>query len=63
MSAKSESLSIVCIQSGPQKLSVIQSSRVSTIQGLLKYIEVNGKTVGTFRIVLYHGCPLLRSVH
>ena len=30
------SLSIACIQFGPRKLSVIQSSRVSAIQGLLK---------------------------
>ena len=47
MSTKLGSLSIVCIQFGLQKLSVIQSSRVSTIQGLLKYIEVNGGTFGT----------------
>ena len=68
MSTKSGSLSIVCVQMGPRKVS---SSRVSTIQGLLKYsleprppgggsryetslsIEVNGRTVGTFRIVRY----------
>ena len=49
MSAKSESLSIVCVRLGLRKLSVIQSSRVSAIQG----IEVNGRTVGTFRIVHY----------
>ena len=42
---------IVCVQSGPQKLSVIRSSGVSAIQGLLLSIGVNGKTVGTFRIV------------
>ena len=45
MSAESGLLSIVCIQLGPQKLSVIRSSGVSVIrssgvsaiQGLLKY--------------------------
>ena len=37
MSAKSGSLSIVCVQSGPQKMSVIWNSGVSAIQGLLKY--------------------------
>ena len=37
VSAKLGSLSIVCVQLGPQKLSVILSSGVSTIQGLLKY--------------------------
>ena len=51
MSAKSGSLSIACVQFGPQKLSVIQSSGVSGIQGLR--IEVNGRTVRTFRIVRY----------
>ena len=30
-------LSIVCVQLGPQKLSVIRSSGVSAVQGLLKY--------------------------
>ena len=35
--AKSGSLSIVCIQLGPRKPSVIRSSGVSTIEGLLKY--------------------------
>ena len=37
MSAKSGSLSIACVQLGPQILSIIQSSGVSAIQGLLKY--------------------------
>ena len=45
-------LSIVCVHLGQRKLSVIRSSRVSAIQGLLS-IEVNGGTVGTFRIVRY----------
>ena len=52
MSAKSGSLSITCVQLGPQKLSVIRSSGVSAIQGCLS-INVNGRTVGTFRIVRY----------
>ena len=37
---------------GTAKLSVIWSSEVSAIQGLLKY-EVNGRAVGTFRTVRY----------
>ena len=52
ISTKSGSLSIVCVQLGPLKLSVIRSNGVSAIQGLLS-IEVNGRTVGTFRIVHY----------
>ena len=63
MSAKLGSFSIVCIQLGPRKLSIIQSSRVSAIQRLLKY-EVNGRTVETFRIVIslsaVEGCLLSR---
>ena len=51
MSAKSGLLSIVCIQLGLRKLSVIQSSGVSAIQRL--HIEVNGGAVGIFRIVCY----------
>ena len=43
------SLSIVCVPLGPRKLSVMRSSGVSAIQG----IEVNGRIVGTFRIVRY----------
>ena len=50
-------LSIVCIQSGPRKLSVIRSSGVSAIEGLR--IELNGRTVGTFRI----NCPLYCRWH
>ena len=60
MSAKLGLLSIACVQLGLQKLSVIRSSRVSSIQGLR--IEVNGRAVGTFRIVQYRGCPLFRGV-
>ena len=37
MSAKSGSLSIVHVQLGPLKLSIIWSSGVSAVQGLLKY--------------------------
>ena len=37
MSAKSGLLSIVCIQLGPRKLSVIRSSLVAAKQRLLKY--------------------------
>ena len=51
MSAKLGLLSIACVQLGPRKLSVMQSSGVSAMQGLST--EVNGKTVWTFRIVHY----------
>ena len=58
MSAKSGSLSIVCVQLGPRKVSVIQSSGVSAIQG----IEVNGRTIGSLSVILWvsavKGCPL-----
>ena len=37
VSAKSGSLSMVCVQLGQRKLSVIRSSGVSAIEGLLKY--------------------------
>ena len=36
----------------PRKVSVIRSSGVSAVQGLLS-IEVNGRIVGTFGIVRY----------
>ena len=52
MSAKLGSLCIVCVQLGPRKLSVIRSSGASLFRGCL-IIEVNGRTVGTFRIVRY----------
>ena len=53
MSAKSGSLvNYVCAQLGPRRLFVIWSNGVSAIQGCL-IIEVNGRTVGTFRIVRY----------
>ena len=37
VSAKLGSLSIICIQLGPRKLSIIQSREVATKQGFLKY--------------------------
>ena len=50
--AKSGSLCIACIQLGLRKLSVVWSSEMSTIQlGVALSIEVNERTVGTFRIV------------
>ena len=52
MSAKSGSLSIVCIQLGWQKLSVYGVAGCPLFRGCLS-IEVNGKTVGTFGIVRY----------
>ena len=54
MSAKSESLSIVCMQFELQKLSVIWSMKRLSI-------EVNGRTVRTFIISwvsAVEGCPL-----
>ena len=62
MSTKSGSISIVCIQLGVRKLSVVQSNGVSTVQG--SSIEVMVRTVGPFGIVCYimgnavEGCPL-----
>ena len=51
------SLTIVCIQLGPPKLSVIRSSGVSAFQGLL--IEVNGRTVKRIGCyIMGVGCPL-----
>ena len=53
MSAKSGSLSIVCEQLGPRKVSVIRTvAGCPLFRGCLS-IEVNGRTVGTFRIVCY----------
>jgi len=48
VSTKSELLSIVCVQLGVWKLSVMQSSEVSTVQ---VSIEVDVREVGTFGIV------------
>ena len=42
-------ISIVCIKSGPQKLSITWSGEVSAIQGF----KVSGRTVETFRIFCY----------
>ena len=53
MSAKSGSLSIACVQLGPRKLSVIYGvAGCPLFRGCLS-IEVNGRAVGTFRIVRY----------
>ena len=62
MSTKSGSLSIVCIQLGLQKLSVIRSSRVSAIEGLLKYWSEREDSWDFQNCPLYRGCPLLRGV-
>jgi len=52
-------LSIVCVQVGPQKLSVIWSSGVSLFRGCLS----KWKDSGDFQnCLLYHGCLLLRVV-
>ena len=63
MSTKLGSLSIVCIQLGLQKLSVIRSSGVSTIQGLLKYRSEWRDFRDFQNCSLYRGCPLLKGVH
>ena len=42
---------LFCVQLGLRNLSILLSSTMSTIQGLLLSIEVNGRTVWTFRIV------------
>ena len=62
MSAKSGSLSIVCVQLGPRKLSVIRSSGVSAIQELLKYWSEWKDSRDFQNCPLYHGCLLLRGV-
>ena len=49
VSTISGSLSIVCVQLGPRMLSVVWSSRVSAIQGLLTY--VSGILLGTTHYV------------
>ena len=63
VSAKLRSLSIVCIQLGPRKPSIIWSRGVSTIQGLLKYWSEWKDSQGVQNCPLYRGCPLLRGVH
>ena len=55
-------LSIVCIQLGPQKLSVIRSSGVSAVQGLLKYWNQWKDSRDFQNCPLYHGYSLLRGV-
>ena len=54
------SMSVVCVQLGPWKLSVIRSSRVSAIQGLLKYWSEWEDSRDFQNCPLYCGCPLLR---
>ena len=57
MSAKSGSLSIACVQLERLKLSVIQSYVAGYLlfRGCLS-VEVNGRALGTFRIVRYIVC-------
>ena len=62
MSAKSGPLSVVCVQLGPRKLSVIRSSGVSAIQGLLKYWSERKDSRYFQNCPLYRGCPPLRGV-
>ena len=68
---KAEMVSIVRVQLVPWKLSVIQSSRVFTIQGCLR-IEVNERTVGLLELsviswmfaverCLFSGVPLYQK--
>ena len=58
---KSGSLSVACIQLGPRKLSVIRSSGVSAIQGLLQYWSEWKDSWDFQNCPVYHrcqGCPL-----
>ena len=59
---KSGLLSIVCLQLGLQKLSIKWSSRVSAIQGLLKYWNEWKDSWDFQNCPLCRGCPLLREV-
>ena len=52
MSANSGSLSIVCLQLGPRKCPLYGVAGCPLFRGCLS-IEVNGRAVGTFRIVRY----------
>ena len=61
MSAKSGWLCIVCIQLGLRNLSVIRSSGVSAIEGLLKYRSEWQDSRDFQNCPLYCGCPLLRG--
>ena len=63
MSTKFGSLSIACVQLGPRKLSVIRSSGVSAIQGLLKYLSEWKYSRDFQNCSLYHGCPRFKGVH
>ena len=56
-------LSIVCLQLGPQKLSVIRSSGVSAIQELLNYCNERKDSQDFRNCPLYCWCLLLRGVH
>ena len=62
MSAISGSLSIVCVQLGPRKLSIIRSREVATIQRLLKYWSERKDSWDFQNCPVYHGCLLLRGV-
>ena len=55
-------LNIVVVQLGQQKLSVIWSNWVSTIQWLLKYKSEWEDNRDFQNCLLYCGCPLLRGV-
>jgi len=59
--AKSGLLSIASIQLGPRKLSVIRSSWVSAIQGLVKYRSEWEDSRDFQNCPLYCGCPLIRG--
>ena len=62
MSTKLGSLSIVRVQLGLRKLSVIQSSGMSAVQGLLKYWSEWKNSWDFQNCPLYCGCPLLRDM-
>ena len=63
MSSKLGSLSIVCVQLGQQKVSVIRSSGVSAIQGLLTEWKEEGQSgLSELSVISWvsavEGCPL-----
>ena len=64
MSAKSGSLSIACIQLGPRKLSVIWSSGVSAIQGLLNVIWSSGVSAiqGLLNVIWSSGVSAIQGL-
>ena len=61
MSTKSGLLSIVCVQLGPQKLSVIRSSEVSAIEGLLKVLKLIERQSGLLELSVISWVPAVEG--